>query len=197
MMNMPFDLKNIDLKDRRTQQLLAILLVSAAGFVLYVYFVVMPQFVRVTTLISKVRSMKTEMKTAKSTIAEMSGLKKKLGEYKEKVEMYEKKLPAEQEIPSLLENLSNMAKVANIKITSIMPVMAENKIAQPNQLYREIPIRITAKSGFHELGRFLNDLENGDRFMKIVEIGIKTNKTSPKLHEIDLKVCTYILLLEK
>lgn len=201
-MNFPLDFKgidfkNMDLKDPAVQRTLIVLVLSLAIFAGYIYFMLLPQINRVTRLARDTNKMKVELKSAKSIIAERNGLKKKLDEYKEKVELYEKKLPAEQEIPSLLENLSNMAKAANIKITSIMPAVNEGKDQMQGQLYREIPIRITAKSGYHELGRFLSNLENADRFMKVTQIAIKSNDASPKMHDVDLTVCTYILLPEK
>jgi type IV pilus assembly protein PilO len=201
---MPFDIKNldfkkIDLKNNPMQRMLVIMLASLLIFVLYIYFVFVPQIGRVTALVGKVGKMRTELKPAKSTIAEMGGLKKRLNDYNEKIELYEKRLPAEQEIPSLLENLSSMAKSANIKITSIMPApkAAEESAQKQNAIYKEIPILITAKSGYHELGKFLSDLENSNRIMKVVDISIKEDKDSHTQHNIELKVCTYVLLHEK
>lgn len=193
------DFKNIDFKNTQTQRILAAGLIFLIAFVLYLYFVFVPQIVRVPALFGKVNKITADLKSAKSTSAEMEWLKKQLAEYNEKVEWYEKKLPVEQEIPNLLENLSDMAKGSNIKITSIMPSPAapENDAQRRGKLYQEIPIRITARSGYHELGRFLSNLENSDRFMKVTNIGIKSNKASPKQHDIELTVCTYILLNEK
>ena len=205
MINLPtglknFDFKNIDLKDRQTQQFLIVITVSVIVAVLYLYFVFVPQAARVVSLIGKLGKMKVELSSAKSMITGMDELKKKLKEYNEKVELYEKKLPVEQEIPSLLENLSGMAKDANIKITSIMPSVPsfkEDGARKQLNIYKEIPILITAKSGYHELGYFLSNLENADRFMKVVDIGIKANRASPKKHDIELMVCTYVLLPER
>ena len=199
MIKIPLDFKSIDFKNIQTKQTLAIGLIFLIAFVLYLYFVFVPQIARVSTLLGKVGKITAELKSAKSTSAEMEGLKKKLVEYNEKVEWYEKKLPVEQEIPNLLENLSDMAKASNIKITSIMPAPAapENNAQRQSKMYQEIPIRITARSGYHELGRFLSNLENSNRFMKVTNIGIKSNKTSPKQHDIELTVCTYILFKEK
>ena len=92
-----------------------------------------------------------------------------------------------------------MYKRQDIKIVGIVPAMSylkDDKSVKKSQIYREIPILITAKSGYHELGSFLNNLENADRFMKVVDIDIKANKTSPKKHDVELMVCTYILLAE-
>ena len=64
---------------------------------------------------------------------------------------------------------------------------------QALQVYQEIPILITAKSGYHELGQFLAKLENAERFMKVVGMTIKSNKATPKKHDAELLVLTYIL----
>jgi type IV pilus assembly protein PilO len=198
MMKIPIDLSGIDIRNPQMQKMLAIGIVSIIVSVLYLYFVFMPQVSRAVILLVKVSRIKADLISAKSTSTDLEGLKKKLAEYNDKVEWYEKKLPAEQEIPNLLENLSDMAKGANIKITSIMPVLAtaQNNTQAQGRIYREIPIRITAKSGYHELGRFLSNLENSDRFMKVTNIVIRSNKAMPKQHDVELTVSTYILLPE-
>ncbi len=199
MIKLPIEIRNIDLKDTKTQVFILIVLITIIAFILYLNFIFFPQIIRTVTLIGKTIKMRDELKSAKSIIAQEDTVKKNLDEYKEKVELYEKKLPAEQEIPNLLENLSNMAKGSNIKIVGITPALSyfKDQKGRKSQIYQEIPILITAKSGYHELGYFLSDLENADRFMKIVDINIKANKAAPKIHDVELMVCTYILLPEK
>ncbi|MFA5085496.1 MAG: type 4a pilus biogenesis protein PilO [Candidatus Omnitrophota bacterium] len=194
-----FDFKSIDLKDPHTQTLLLTVLVSLIAAVLYLYFVFVPQVIRVFKLTANAGRMNSELKSARVLIKDFESLSRSLKEQSRKVESYEKKLPAEQEIPALLENLSNMAKNSNIKIVGIVPAMSYFKDEKPvkqSQIYREIPILITAKSGYHELGRFLSNLENADRFMKVADIDIKANKANPKKHDVELMVCTYTLLTE-
>lgn len=195
-----FDLKSIDFKSKRTQILLLIVLVSFMIAAAYFYFVFVPQVKRVFKVTVSAGRMKSDLRSARVVIKDFEKLKSDLKERSQKVDSYEKKLPAEQEIPALLENLSNMAKDSDIKIIGIVPAMSyfkDDKSVEKNQIYREIPILITAKSGYHELGHFLNNLENSDRFMKVVDIGIKANKITPKKHDVELMVCTYILLPEK
>ncbi len=193
------DFKNIDLKNRETQIMLLTICAALAAAALYLYFVFVPQAMRVFQLTVNTGRTKSELRTARVVIKDFESLQKGLKERTQKVESYEKKLPAEQEIPALLENLSNMVKASDIKIVGIVPAMPyfkDDKSAKKSQIYREIPILITAKSGYHELGHFLNSLENADRFMKVVDIDIKANKSSPKKHDVELMVCTYILLPE-
>jgi type IV pilus assembly protein PilO len=126
-------------------------------------------------------------------IADKENLKKKFDEYDSKIEVYEKKLPAQQEIPDLLESLSKMARNADISIVGITPVPSKLQKDRKGQVYKEIPILITAKSGYHELGRFLSNMENTDRFMKVVDIKIRANAAAPKRHDVELMVYTYVL----
>ena len=191
--------KNIDLKNTRTQVMLLTAFAALIAAALYLYFVFVPQVIRVFGLTAGTGKIRSELKSARAVIKDFERLNNELEEQSQKVESYEKKLPAEQEIPALLENLSNMAKDSGIKIVGIAPAMSylkDDKSAGKSQIYREIPILITAKSGYHELGRFLGNLENVDRFMKVVDINIKSNKMSPKKHDVELMVCTYILLPE-
>jgi type IV pilus assembly protein PilO len=193
------DLKSIDLKNTQTQALLLAVSAVLVASVLYLYFIFVPQVVRVFKMTANTGKVRLELKSARVMVKDFEGLKSGLKECSQKVESYEKKLPAEQEIPALLENLSTMAKDSNVKIVSIVPAMSyfkDDKLSNKSPIYREIPILITAKSSYHELGRFLSNLENADRFMKVVDIDIKSNKTNSKKHDVELMVCTYILLPE-
>lgn len=193
------DFKNIDFKSKQAQMIILAALVALLAIVLYFYFVFFPQVGRVMKLIGKTGKVRAELISARNAISDTAKLKKRLEDYSAKVESYEKKLPAEQEIPSLLENLSTMAKESNIKIVGIAPAMPHTREdgGAKDQAYQEMPILISAKSGYHELGFFLSKLENSDRFMKVADIDIRANKSSPRKHDVELLVLTYILLPEK
>jgi len=193
---MALDLKNIDFKDKKTQTVILVVVLGIALFVLYLYFIFLPQVTNDINVIGKTIGIRRDLKEAKFLISQRDNLKKKVREYNEKIELYEKKLPAQQEIPSLLEDLSKMAKNANTTIIEIMPVTLKLQEERKGAVYQEIPILITAKSGYHELGYFLNNLEDGNRFMKVVDIGIKANAASPNKHDVELMVYTYVLPAE-
>lgn len=189
----------IDLKKNQPQTTVLIILVSLIGLVIYYWLFMQPQLVRLADVFARMRSTRADLKAAGSDIARIDQFKNNIRAYKEKVDQYEKRLPVETEIPSLLEDLSNMAKSSNIKIVGITPVtkfLGEEKIGK-DQIYREMPISINAKSGYHELGQFLSNLENADRFMKVTGIDIRSNKASPRRHDVELVVSTFILLKEK
>ncbi len=195
MINLP----HIDFKKDQPKMMVLIALVSVLALVLYSYLILGPQIERLTDVLGRSGKIISELKTAELLISKKDEFNKYIESSREKVEYYEKRLPVEQEIPSLLENLSSMAKSSNIKIIGItpLPLLPKDMLAQKGKIYKEIPILINAKSGYHELGTFLNKLENADRFMKVVDIEIKANKQTPKKHDVELIVCTYILARER
>ncbi|MFA6079189.1 MAG: type 4a pilus biogenesis protein PilO [Candidatus Omnitrophota bacterium] len=200
MMKLPFDLSSIDLKKAQPQVLILAALVSGVVLIALIFFILIPQVNKITDVLSKTGKAMSDLKEAEYQISRIDKYKTDIATFKEKVDLYEKKLPAEQEIPSLLENLSTLAKKSSISIvgiTPVAPVAAKDQKAQKSAIYQEFPILVSAKSGYHELGSFLSSLENADRFMKVVDIEVNLNKTTPKKHDVDLMVYTYILLKEK
>jgi type IV pilus assembly protein PilO len=186
-------LKNVDLKDPKIQSVVLMALLALIALVLYIYFLFLPQLFGDIRLVGKTLKVRADLKAARALISGKNGLEKKVAEYNEKIDVYEKRLPAQQEIPDLLESLSKMARNADITIVGITPVPPKDQKESGGQIYRELPIVITAKSGYHELGRFLSNLENSDRFMKVVNINVKANPLAPKKHDVDLTVHTYVL----
>lgn len=193
---MAFNLKNIDFKDKKTQTTILMVSLGVVVFILYISYIFLPQVANDINMIGKTIGIIGDLKEARSLIAQRDELKKKAELYNEKIELYEKKLPAQQEIPSFLENLSKMARSANITIIGIMPVTLKPQKEIKYQVYQEMPILISAKSGYHELGRFLNNLEDGGRFIKVVDINIKADTATPKKQDVELMVYTYVLPTE-
>jgi len=187
------DFKSIDFKDAKTQRYVLFGLLGILLFIVYMYFIFLPQLTKDVIITGRMITLSKDLGEGRNLIGQTDAFKKKVDEYKDKIELYEKKLPAQQEIPSLLENLSKMARNANISIIGITPVDLKPQKGKKNLVYKEIPILITARSGYHELGRFLSNLENGDRFMKVVDISIKANSATPKKHDVELMVYTYVL----
>jgi len=182
------------LNNKKTQKALLLALLAALAIIFYLNFLLKPQLIMVMNAVVSRNKAGRDLKNAEEKIAKVTGYKIELASYEEKVKKYEKILPAEQEIPGLLENLSNMARSSGVKIVEITPAMPKDGAFQKGDIYQEMPILITARSGYHELGCFLSSLECSDRFMKVVDIAIRSDKASPKKHNVELLVITYILL---
>ncbi len=183
----------LNLKDNPRQAIMLASGIAIAMAFFYMKFLLIPQIYGAAKSFKQSNTLRSEVKTAEEEITKIDTLKKEISAYRSKIESYERMLPVEQEVPKLLETLSTMAKSSNVKIVGITPLASKQEVS-PEKIYQEIPILISARSGYHELGRFLSDLEGSDRFMKVVDIGIRENKSSVKRHDVELLVLTYVLL---
>lgn len=181
------------LKKNPKQMMVVISVSGALALLFYFNFLLKPQFMSICSNRSKLNKVRADLKAARSDIAKIDSMRNTVEVYNKKLGQYEKTLPTEEGIPDLLESLSEMAKNANMRIAGIVPV-DQKETKTESRVYKEIPIMITANAGYHEMGRFLSGLENSDRFMKVVDMQIKANPVSPKKHNVELLVVTYVLL---
>lgn len=184
------------LKKAKKQEILifgvAVCLLLLAGYYLMFLSPVITKFLKVYHEASKVQSKidKTEL-----SIGRLPVLKKEIDELKAKAVYYSSKLPKEEEFPVVLESLSKMALDTGVKITKIMPVKESEEESSANQhsdIYSQESILIDAQCGYHQLGTFISELENAERFMEVSDIRIEANKTNPKRHNVQLIVKTFI-----
>jgi len=179
-------------KDKK-QTLLIGVAIFLAIMIAYGYIFFRPHAGELMALFSKLSNLKLELSSAKTDIATKPMLEKTKASLLSKIDYYEKQLPEQKEIPKILESLSEIAIGAGVKIIAIKP--AESSVE--GAIYQEMPIQIKAKCGYHQLGRFINSLETGDRFMKVTDINLASNAEDMLNHNVELQIKTYTLSKEK
>lgn len=195
-MNIPFI---TDIMNDREKKNIFFIYITAAVFVAYLLLIAFPQARGVLKMAKASVTLKDDLKTAGIEIEKTPSYVKTLEEQKTKIVAGQMgRLMQEGEMPNLLESLSAMANSSGVKIVGITPAaMAESASSATEGVFKEAQIAIVAKSGYHELGVFVNKIENADRFMRISDIGIISNKASPKKHDVKLLISAYILKPEK
>jgi len=185
----------IDFKSLKKEQIRLFALVGVFALIaviVYVNFILAPQVRWALSNIVKAGKAAAELNKAKSDITGIDKFKQTIDSYRAKTGSYEKMLPSENQITAILEELSSLAKGAGVKIVGITP-LAVKKDGGKDRIDSEMPIVITAKSGYHELGRFIDTLENCGILMKISDIQIRLNRSTLKKHDVELLVVTYLL----
>ena len=180
-----------------------ILLIYAAGlllvFVVYIFVFLKPSLTKLFDIIPRTRALKADIKIVNDDSRFEDKLNEKLLMLRNKMSKHEKKLSRETELPKLLESLSNLARSSRVKIIAITP-FDKGKMRQDETdkktIYQEVPITIIAQSGYHDLGVFLNKLENDERHLKISNISIKTNDANPKRHDVEFVIYAYTFKAE-
>ncbi len=137
---------------------------------------------------------KVEINNAKSAKANLDKLRKELAEIEKKVTYYKDRLPAEKEIPSLLKGLTEMANQSRIKFITIQPQDSSIQSAGGTSQapYIEMPITINLRCGYHDLGKFIERIENSNRFMKVTDLTINASPSDPLIHDVRLIVNIFV-----
>ena len=92
-----------------------------------------------------------------------------------------------------LENISLIAQTSGVKILSITPSeLKPLTVGKKSVYYFEMPISISAKSGYHELGRFIREIEQGKRVMTVEKLRIRNNKNTSRIHDVGLVLEAYV-----
>ncbi|MDP3789087.1 MAG: type 4a pilus biogenesis protein PilO, partial [Candidatus Omnitrophota bacterium] len=171
-------------------------LICAFMIVGYFFLLFSPLTAKLSDVSRKVSKLQSDLTVADLAIGGMPKLRSEIEELKKKAIAYSNKLPKEEEFPALLEGLSAMAQNTDVKITKILPAKdteAQAPEKSTSRIYQEQKILINAQCGYHQLGTFISELENAERFMEISDIIIESLKTTPRRHNVQLVVKTFIL----
>lgn len=158
-------------------------------------FLLRPQILLIKKIGGQVSFLSKELRSAKKDIASIEQFKKRLATLKENIAVVGERIPAEEEIPVALENISQLAKDSYVKIIQIKPSReSEKNVAtlSGGKVF-ELPIFIEARCGFHQLGSFLNKLESDKIFMNIDGFELLPNPEDNLHHIAKLVVEIYIL----
>ena len=186
------------LKDEQYRKYIVL---GVLGVIVLVYLVfgIMPKFSERAKLSREVKELKNNVELVNTRMAMLDQMTAKLKSLRMEFAGYADGLPNEKDVPAFLQELSTVARKSNVKILSITPsefrpVAVEGK---DNKFYREMPISVTAKSGYHELGEFISNIEQAKRFITVENLEISYDSRFPQRHNIDLVFKTYVSIDEE
>jgi type IV pilus assembly protein PilO len=177
-----------------------VILGGAAIFVaLYMAVFLVPKFGQLSNVSRTVSDLNGKISRLSTSIKRQRQMGQKLKDLRAEYEEYSKRLPKEKEIPEFLEGLASIAKTSKVKILSITPseLVPVEVEGRKEGYYKKMPISITAKSGYHQLGRFVSAIETGKRFITISDISIRYDSNTPRMHNVKMGLTTYVSVEEE
>ena len=162
--------------------------------VLCLVLVIVPRLTMLSRISTEARTLSDNISVTADRVKRIDSLSAKLKALRKELNGYSQGLPDQKEITEFLEDISAIAKTSAVKILSITPYGLETVKKGENKkvYYREMPIMVTAKSGYHQLGIFVNNLENGARFVTIEDLEIRYDKSTPRKHIVEMGLKTYV-----
>ena len=173
---------------------------------MYFAYMIRPLLASASTIEQKIRSGDTELQRVQQALAQEPKLQREQEDLTESMRALRTVMPAEQELASVIEQISGMATRAGVKIQTIFPqrslesfkVVAglDEKRSQRSKLFKEIPIQINALAGYHQLGAFLSRVEQGKQPMYLKSLRITTNPKELRRHTIEVVIIAYFAAAE-
>lgn len=128
--------------------------------------------------------LKKDYAAVSNQVANLAGLRQQMADVEEQFKEIQRQLPTRKEVPGLLEDITNIGIASGLTIDSIS-LQAERK----DKYYIELPIHISAKGSYHQVGNFVSGIAGIKRIVTLHDF--KLTPSSPGMLNITLTAKTY------
>jgi type IV pilus assembly protein PilO len=163
------------------QKILVAILFSALIVVGYYYLYYMEASRQITTLESELTSLRAKIKEQEVIAGNLQSFQAEVQRLEGQLSVLLEQLPNSAEIPSLLKNVSDLAKESGLDILKFAPSGEVKK-----EFYAEIPVAISVQGGYHSFVQFADKVSHYPRIVNLSNISF----SGPKLVGKDLVVAT-------
>ena len=168
---------------------ITLFVIVALGILVGFYYLLTPQIERISFLRKNITQKKAEIQRAKNMIAKKPQLEREFQAMQELIEEYQDRMPGEDKIPAFLSSLTDLANEHKINVMYINPCKVN---LSKGQVYAAYPIKLGIEGGYHQIARFVNALENLERFVKISKINLVSNDKNNLKHETEIYLSIFI-----
>lgn len=125
----------------------------------------------------KVEQRRQQLATLEKELGEAREIEKNIDALREEssgmtrlVDLFEKRLPEEREIPTLLRRFEKLGSELGLRVQlASLPSRKESRM-------ETIPYKVTATGLFHQIASFINMLERDERYLKITDLDISSTQ---------------------
>ncbi len=159
--------------------ILAVIVVLAAGY----YFVVQDQGAKLQREQKQEQTLRTQFEAKQQKAANIDLYKKQMVVMQDSFGALLRQLPAETEVPGLLEDISHTGISNGLKF-NVINLQAENAV----EFYAELPISIEVIGEYHQLGEFVSNVAGLPRIVTLHDFSISTSKNKENKSRLAMKI---------
>lgn len=159
----------------------------------YVWFFFLPLRARMTQLDAKLTQLLSKKAEQEAIAQNLEAFKQEYQEMERALQTAMAQLPNKKEIPTLLENISNLGRESGLELPLFRP-----GLEQPKDFYAEVPIDIKLLGSFQNMLDFFFYVGALPRIVTVSDLVIEQAKKqqSPNALEATCKATTYKFLEE-
>lgn len=161
------------------------------------YFLIMKrQMDALNALNPKVTLLKEDIAETKNNIQKSDAYKAQIARLKEQLQKTGYKIPSREEV---LDGISRIANQNKVKIDQMIPGKGMQEVLQKDleEQYYAFPISLEAHGGYHDIGRFVDQLEKDNIYKSIAALTVESNAKDPAQHTARLMIKTILDKIEK
>lgn len=156
------------------------ILIYALAIVLLVggftYFAYLPKHKEIVNLESEYKKLAQKLDRAKKTAKQLNFYRSKMKAAEAQFNIVMKALPEKEEIPTLLNGISQAARDAGLDITKFQP---NPEIAK--EFYAEVPITVNVDGNYHNVAMFFDKISKLPRIVTIGALKLLPDKEGDTL----------------
>lgn len=184
----------------REQQQLIKLVVACLVLVPSYILLLSPLRQHAASLRQQVRDSRAKVQMLEATTANEASLLEQTQQLDQSVAKLRGALPSEEELPSTIRLLSELATETEVKIQTIFPMRDRESSGASEEpakakgpiVYKEVLIQIDALAGFHQLGSFLGLVESQAHPMRVSSLRVAGDTKELKRHRIKLVIRSFV-----
>ncbi|MDZ4860351.1 MAG: type 4a pilus biogenesis protein PilO [Candidatus Hydrogenedentes bacterium] len=144
--------------------------IITAVLAVYIFFVHSAKQTQIAQLDEKLTSIKRDVAEARDKEKKIAALREETAKIDQLVKDFEKRLPSQREIPTLVRQFEQMANDVGLShaLKPEMPIKDEKK--------ETIPYTISTFGTFHQTASFINRLERFERYLKVSNLKLEEEK---------------------
>ena len=175
---------SLDVKVKITIAVLILLLPAALCY----FLVFQPNKEAIASLDNQIVKAQKDLNKARKAAQNLPKHEQELAEIKKEFEATAVILPKSQEIPNLLRSISDRGKSAGLDFLSFKP-----GAEIPRDFYAEIPVDISTKGPYHNMGFFLDQVSKLERLVTVnnIKMGSPKKEGSEMLLNSTCRLVTY------
>jgi type IV pilus assembly protein PilO len=177
----------------RTKKILILAGVLVLLTALYVWLLFLPAHEAIQKLDADLSELLDEKAEKEAIVANLAAFKREYQRLEQSLKQAMAQLPDKKEIPSLLENISNLGRESGLEVALFKP-----GTPKPKDFYAEVPVDIKLVGTYHNLLTFFYRVGNLPRIVNISDLKIDKGKKGTPASSLstECRATTYKLLEE-
>lgn len=131
----------------------------------------------------------TKLQEARTISSQLVNLEMQNKALEDELKESSKRLPQEKEIPDLLRKITNLGNQNRVGFVYFKP-----QGVIPKDFYKEVPIKVSVRCSYHNLGTFLSDLGQLERIVNTSDVQVQplSGKEGDKTISSTFLITTFI-----